>query len=181
MRVCQDAEELLHILVEMVEKELKKPASGLGNLAKCLPANMLPKLPMPSAAPRFTNPLAGWTAKHIECRSCHHKHPIRNGEFIDLSLPLPSQWRKASCISLPSRNGSRISGGSVGHLPSRFSSLHTQEGSGQRPVHLMDLIRQEMMEEVVQDVECFNCAREERLTQLELEGDLAFWRTFMDK
>lgn len=194
--MVQDAEELLQILVNIITEELKRPpkarATGLLTLLEQQQAGSSSKPRASSSSSgrvsegeqRFANPLAGWMASTMQCCSCQHTRPVRNSEFIDVSLPLPQQTRGRRLSSSSLGFGSSSATAQAGYARSLLNGgsavapsmapqqlLVSQQGGGGGgrggEVHLLDCLSEFVREEVVQGVECANCTKQQMLRDVE--------------
>lgn len=136
----------------------------------------------------FRNPLSGWLASTLQCCTCKSRRPVQNSAFIDVALPLPDSRRLGLASTAASSTTARgsyfrrshmLNGGSAVNasstsshhhlrMPSSSSSSSTTSALG-GACHLMECLRDFATEELVHDVECFNCTVLELLEKNEKE------------
>lgn len=170
----QDAEELLQILVNLITEELKRPTehAGMAGLTRAK------DIQHPSLGPPpFLNPLAGWLASSLQCCRCQHRRPIRNSAFIDVPLTLPeAQGKEGFGVVGAGPRGLLLNGSAGAHsLPNGGSRVVMNGGMNHKgnssnsglACHLMECLKNFATEELVEGVECSNCARLQEVERLD--------------
>lgn len=117
-----------------------------------VPASMRMLHSLSSTTP---SPLSGWVGSLLQCNCCHHVRPIQNAPFLDIPL-VPTTLMKDHHSRKRTTNAN--------------ASIHHQQG---RPVCTLEQCLSAFSKvERVQNVECYNCARLQKIRELEEEISL---------